>query len=139
LPAELVFKAPKAISMELPTINPSFLTRRHRYAYGTADRLKSSFMDGIVKFDNVTQTAIFWETEAHTPGEPIFVANPEGYEEDDGVLLTVVLDGINEKSYLLVLDAKDLKELGRAEVAGPVAFGFHGAYKPSGRDYPADI
>jgi torulene dioxygenase len=125
--------------MELPTINPSFLTRRHRYVYGTADRLKSSFMDGLVKFDNVTQTAIFWETEAHTPGEPIFVANPDGHHEDDGVLLSVVLDGTNEKSYLLVLDAKDLRELGRAEMGGPMAFGFHGAYKPSDRDYTADI
>lgn len=96
-------------------------------------------MDGIVKFDNVTQTSVFWETEAHTPGEPIFVANPKGDHEDDGVLLTVVLDGINEKSYLLILNAKDLEELGRAEVGNPIALGFHGAYKPSGRDYTADI
>ncbi|KAF2715758.1 carotenoid oxygenase [Pleomassaria siparia CBS 279.74] len=139
LPAELIFKADKSISMELPTINPSYLTRRHRFVYGTADRLKSSFMDGIVKFDNKTQRSIFWEIESHTPGEPIFVADPKGEAEDDGVLLSVVLDGQNEKSYLLVLDAKDLKELGRAEVGGPVAFGFHGAHKASGRVYAGDI
>ncbi|KAF2642023.1 hypothetical protein P280DRAFT_290896 [Massarina eburnea CBS 473.64] len=139
LPAELIFKADKAISMELPTINPSFLTKRHRYTYGTTDRLKSSFMDGLVKFENVTQKAIFWETEAHTPGEPIFVANPEGTEEDDGVLLSVVLDGNLGKSYMLVLDARDLKELGRAEMRGPMSFGFHGTYKAVGRKYGGDI
>ncbi|KAF2794427.1 carotenoid oxygenase [Melanomma pulvis-pyrius CBS 109.77] len=139
LPAELVFKADKSISMELPTINPSYLTRRHRFVYGTADRLKSSFMDGIAKFDNKTQKSIFWETEAHTPGEPIFIANPKGETEDDGVLLSVVLDGTNEKSYLLCLDAKDLRELGRAEMHGPMAFGFHGAHAPSGRAYAGDI
>ncbi|OAL56364.1 beta,beta-carotene 9',10'-dioxygenase [Pyrenochaeta sp. DS3sAY3a] len=133
LPAEILFQADKMISMELPTINPSFLTRRHRFSYGCADRLKSSFMDGLVKFDNVTQTSTFWETDGHTPGEPIFVADPDGQAEDDGVLLSVVLDGFAEKSYLLVLDARDLRELGRAEMRGPMSFGFHGTYKASAR------
>lgn len=91
LPAELIFKADKAISFELATINPSYLTQRHRYSYGCADRLKSSFMDGIAKFDNISQTSIFWEQEGHTPGEPIFVADPEGKNEDDGVLLSSTL------------------------------------------------
>lgn len=139
LPAELLFQADKMKSMELGTINPRYLTHRHRYSYGCADRLKSSFMDGIVKFDNVTQQSIFWETEGHTPGEPIFVADPEGKAEDDGVLLTVVLDGYADKSYLLVLGAKDLKEIGRAEMNGPMSFGFHGAFKGMDRAYAGDI
>ncbi|KAF2271636.1 beta,beta-carotene 9',10'-dioxygenase [Westerdykella ornata] len=133
LPAELLFQANPFTSMELPTINPAFLTKRHRYAYGNCDRLKSSFLDGIVKFDNVTQTAIFWEEEAHTPGEPIFIADPQGTAEDDGVLLSVVLDGIRGKSYLLCLDARDLSEKGRAELDGPVAFTFHGTHKRVGQ------
>ncbi|KAH6644728.1 carotenoid oxygenase [Boeremia exigua] len=137
--AERLFLADKSISIELPTINPSYLTRRHRYTYGATDRLKSSFMDGIAKFDNTTQTSIFWECEGHTPGEPIFIADPNGKAEDDGVLLTVVLDGFVERSYLLVLNARDLMELGRAEVPGPVAFGFHGAFKADGTKYAGDI
>ncbi|KZM20316.1 Torulene dioxygenase [Ascochyta rabiei] len=137
--AQRLFLADKMVSLELPTINPSYLTRRHRYTYGCADRLKSSFMDGIAKFDNTTQTSIFWEQEGHTPGEPIFVADPKGSEEDDGVLLTVVLDGSVERSYLLVLNARDLEEVGRAEVPGPVAFGFHGAFKGLGTKYTGDV
>jgi torulene dioxygenase len=96
-------------------------------------------MDGIAKFDNVTQTSILWETEGHTPGEAIFVADPEGTGEDDGVLLSVVLDGHADKSYLLVLDARNLKELGRADMAGPMSFGFHGAYKGADKRYDGDI
>lgn len=138
-PVELLFQAQKFDSMELATINPAYLTRRHRYTYGCADRLKSSFMDGIAKFDNITQTSIFWETDGHTPGEPIFVADPQGTAEDGGVLLTVVLDGYAEKSYLLVLSAKDLTEVGRAEMAGPMSFGFHGTHKAIGRAYGGDI
>lgn len=128
LPAELLFRAAKDISFELATINPAYRIRRHRFSYGTIDRMKSSFMDGIAKFDNVSQTSVIWEVEGHTPGEPIFVADPEGKAEDDGVLLSVVLDGYVERSYLLCLDARTLEEVGRAEVPGPVAFGFHGAF-----------
>jgi torulene dioxygenase len=139
MPAELLFQADKMLSMELPTINPRYLTQRHRFTYGCADRLKSSFMDGIVKFDNTTQQSVFWEVEGHTPGEPIFVADPEGTAEDDGVLLTVVLNGYVDKSYLLVLNAKDLTEMGRAEMQGPMSFGFHGAYKGMEKEYTGDI
>jgi torulene dioxygenase len=139
MPVELLFQVDKMISMELPTINPRYLTQRHRFSYGCADRLKSSFMDGIVKFDNITRKSIFWEVEGHTPGEPIFVADPAGEAEDDGVLLTVVLDGYIDKSYLLVLRAQDLVELGRAEMQGPMSFGFHGAYKGTERKYTGDM
>lgn len=34
-----------------------------------------------------------WRREGHFPGEPIFVARPGAVEEDDGVLLSVVLEG----------------------------------------------
>ncbi|ORY16449.1 beta,beta-carotene 9',10'-dioxygenase [Clohesyomyces aquaticus] len=137
--AELVYLAPKEISSELPTINPAYLTRPHRYTYGTLDRLKSSFMDGLGKFDNETQTTLVWETDAQTPGEPIFVVNPNGQAEDDGVILSVILDGLSGKSYLLCLDAKSFQELGRAEMEGPLSFGFHGAFKASGVRYAGDI
>ncbi|KAF2873958.1 carotenoid oxygenase [Massariosphaeria phaeospora] len=138
LPVELVFKADKMLSTELPTINPRYATKRHRFVYGTTDRLKSSFTDGLAKFDNITQKSIFWETEGHTPGEAVFIADPQGQKEDDGVLLSVVLDGFKEKSYLLVLDARDLTEMGRAEMQGPMAFGFHGAYKAGKMAYRID-
>ena len=39
-----------------------------------------------------------------------------------------MLDGNAGTSYLLVLDAGDLHELGRAHVPQHVPFGFHGSY-----------
>ena len=63
-----------------------------------------------------------------TAGEPILVGNPESDDEDGGVLLSVVLDGTLGKSYLLVLDAKTMKEIGRAKVDGVVGFGIHGIH-----------
>jgi torulene dioxygenase len=124
----LDFSAPKPISVELPTMNPRFVTKANRYTYGIVDRSKSTFVDGLGKFDAETQTTVFWEKHAHSPGEAIFVPNPEGVDEDDGILLTVVLDGIKGNSYLLCLDAKDMTELGKADVPGIVGFGFHGTF-----------
>ena len=48
--------------------------------------------------------------------------------EDDGVLLSVVLDASERTSYLLVLDARDLSELARAAVPHHIPFGFHGTH-----------
>jgi torulene dioxygenase len=136
-PVEIVFHLPSALSPELPTINPRLSTRPHRYVYGVRDSGAGAFFDGLVKVDTLLQTALYWKEDAQMAGEPIFVPKPvydrmpgESYEidEDEGVLLSVVLDGLEEKSYLLVLDAKTMKEVGRAKVGGVVGFGFHGAH-----------
>lgn len=100
-----------------------------RYTYGLLNRCKSTLMDGIVKYDTQTHTANIWEKHAHTPGECIFVPSPKpGAAEDDGVLLSVVLDGYAKKSYLLVLNARDLTEVARAELETIVGLGFHGKH-----------
>ena len=44
------------------------------------------------------------------------------------MLLSVVLDGERGNSFLLVLDARDLAELARAEVPHHIPFGFHGQF-----------
>lgn len=127
-PAERVFCARKEDSMELPTFNPKYATKPSRYIYGVSDRGNSTFLDGLIKFDTLTQTAEARIIHAQSPGEPIFVPDPEGVDEDDGILMSVVLDGTQGKSYLLVLDAKSFTELGRAEMEIAFPFGFHGAH-----------
>ncbi|KAK1998411.1 carotenoid cleavage dioxygenase 1 [Colletotrichum falcatum] len=138
---ELILSIPAPHAGELPTINPAYLTRRHRYVYSLADRGLSTLFDAIVKTDADTREALVWECpRAHTPGEPIFVPRPapDGGDdapplaEDDGVLLSVVLDGTAQRSYLLCLDARSMTELGRADCDFAVGLGFHGIHAPSG-------
>lgn len=131
LPATVEWSACKSLSPELPTMNPALVTGKYRYVYATTFRGESTLTDGIMKFDCETQESRLWAHHGHSPGEPIFVANPEGVSEDDGVLLSVVLDGMAGNSYLLCLDARDLTELGRANVKGAVGFGFHGQHVPT--------
>ncbi|KAL9603058.1 MAG: hypothetical protein Q9219_001422 [cf. Caloplaca sp. 3 TL-2023] len=130
--AELIFAAPKADSVELPTFNGAYACKPSRYIYGISDCGNSTFFDGLTKFDTQTQTAKKRIQHSQSPGEPIFVPDPEGKEEDDGVLLSVVLDGKSEKSYLLVMDAKTFEEIGRAEMGFAVTFGFHGHFVQRG-------
>ncbi|PVH79388.1 dioxygenase [Cadophora sp. DSE1049] len=129
--AELLFQASSPLIGDLPTINPRYSTRRNRYVYSLVDQGKSSFVDGISKFDTVTKDVTYWMTEKHTPGEAIFVPDPDRNEEDGGFLLSVILDGEKGTSYLLCLDAENMQEVGRAEVGAAVGFGFHGCHVAS--------
>lgn len=123
------FTIPAPHAGELPTMNPSFATRKSRYVYAITSRGLSTLAEGLVKTDMETRNAAFWlAPKGHTPGEAIFVARPGGEEEDDGVLLSVVLDGFGKHSYLLCLDARTMVELGRAVVPIVVGFGFHGTH-----------
>ncbi|TPX10319.1 uncharacterized protein E0L32_008724 [Thyridium curvatum] len=131
--AERILAIPGPHAGELPTINPAYALRRHRYVYSLATRGLATVADTIVKTDTLTGEAVLWNNEtAHTPGEAIFVARPGAADadEDDGVLLSVVLDGAEGTSYLLCLDARTMEEMGRAEVGFAVGQGFHGAHHP---------
>ncbi|KAI0189948.1 carotenoid oxygenase [Xylaria flabelliformis] len=132
----LEIKSPHA--GELPTINPNYATREYRYVYSLANHGYSTLHDAIVKTDLSTRQTIFWQGPAgHTPGEAIFVPRPKQFtganedterDEDDGVLLSVILDGYGKTSYLVCLDTKTMKELGRASCDWAIGHGFHGLH-----------
>lgn len=114
---------------ELPTINPDYHTRCYRYVYSLSMGCRSTLVDTIIKTDLVTHETLQWNNPVgHTPGEAIYIGRPWSTVEDDGVLLSVVLDGNYSKSYLLCLDAMTMKEMGRAEMDFAVGFGFHGVH-----------
>jgi torulene dioxygenase len=123
--------------IELPVVAPASYHKPYRYAYGINkldSKMYHTFADGIIKLDmssppesSSTGTKI-WHKPNHTPSEAIFVPRPGATEEDDGVLLSVVLDEYTMKSSVVVLDAKEMKEVGRAEMAGVFPIGFHGVF-----------
>jgi beta,beta-carotene 9',10'-dioxygenase len=113
--------------MELPRINYGRCNERpYRYAWGVGS--DGTWLDRIVKADVVEGRSATWQESGRYPGEPVFVAGPDAEGEDEGVLLSVVLDGDRGNSFLLVLDARDLSELARAEVPHHIPFGFHGQF-----------
>ncbi|PSN72943.1 RPE65-domain-containing protein, partial [Corynespora cassiicola Philippines] len=116
-------------NIELPKINEEYLHKEYRYAYGTHIEKRGYFMDSIIKIDTKTQTSNVWSPETnHVPSEPIFVSRPGAECEDDGVLLTVALDEATRVSSLVVIDAKEMVEIGRARLPIVMGFGFHGIW-----------
>lgn len=54
----------------------------------------SVWVDRLAKVNVNTGAVNTWQEPNCYPGEPLFVATPDGAAEDDGVLLSVVLDGM---------------------------------------------
>ena len=63
------------------------------------------------------------------PSEPVFVKAPYGQAEDDGVILSCLINTSDQTTSLLVLDAKDFTELGRGVVEGLTTATFHGVFQ----------
>ncbi|MCU0492435.1 MAG: carotenoid oxygenase family protein [Chloroflexaceae bacterium] len=115
--------------LELPQINESQArSRPYRFAYGVGADQPINFLNHLVKVDVERGERQVWSEAGCFPGEPVFVPTPGGQREDDGVLLSVVLDAERGTSFLLVLDAASFTELGRAEVPHHIPFGFHGFF-----------
>jgi carotenoid cleavage dioxygenase-like enzyme len=113
---------------ELPRID----YRRHngrpyRYAYGSGTA-GGDFLKGLVKVDVEDGTVRSWEADGCWAGEPVFVPRPGGETEDDGVVLSVVLDAPAGRSALVILDAGSFEEIARAQAPHVVPFGFHGQF-----------
>ena len=127
LVAEAVFKQ----SIEFPRINERFDGYPYHYVY-LADpresRIKNEPSRGLYKVNMETREIHQWQEAGCCPGEPVFIAAPHAIDEDEGVVLAVVLDLNQHTSFLLVLDGKNFKEIGRAQVKHAIPAGLHGQY-----------
>jgi len=143
-PAQTVFYCAKTKMIELPTIHPAKYHREYRYCYGISigGGTEVTISDQILKLDmdhpdvesaeiHANGSGQVWREEGSVPGEPVFVPRPGGTEEDDGVILTVVLDSTLLRSKLVILDAKTMKEVARAEMETVFPLGFHGTFVKS--------
>jgi carotenoid cleavage dioxygenase-like enzyme len=116
------------IDLELPRIDYRRRNMKpYRYVYGNSSA-GAAFLKRIVKVDVTDGSVLTWEEPDAWAGEPIFVPRAGGEAEDDGVLLSVVLDARTGRSDLLIFDAATLQELARAHAPHHITFGFHGQF-----------
>jgi carotenoid cleavage dioxygenase-like enzyme len=117
-------------AFDLPRINyRSRNEREYRYAYGAGfASADSEWFDRVVKVDVTTGESKAWSQDGCFPGEGVFVAAPDAKAEDDGVVMSVVLDPAAGRSFLAVIDASSFEELGRAEAPHHIPHGFHGQF-----------
>lgn len=116
--------------IEFPRINENYNTQPYRYAYLADGRtpLKATDIRPLYKLDTQTKMVEQWTEPGLMPGEPVFIANPNGKDEEDGVIVTIVLDKNKNQSFLLMLDGKTFKEIARAYVPFVIPAGLHGQF-----------
>jgi carotenoid cleavage dioxygenase-like enzyme len=124
---EVIFDGP----FELPGINyarGNAIEYRYAYALGLNEAGAFDFVNQLVKVNVENGDVKIWYEEGCYPGEPVFVPAPNAQNEDDGLILSVVLDTNCEKSFLLILDASSFGQLAKAVAHHPIPFGFHGQF-----------
>lgn len=113
---------------ELPTIDyQRYNMRPYQYVYGVGTSQRC-----LVKLSLKDRETKRWPRSYVgvdvMVGEPIFVHRPGGHEEDDGVVLSIVFDLDERRSFLLVLDAIEFVEVARAMIPGHIPAQLHGMF-----------
>jgi carotenoid cleavage dioxygenase-like enzyme len=82
----------------------------------------------LLKRDILHHKVSRWYERACYPSEPIFVLQPNSEQGDEGVIISVVLDGNQGDFFLLILDGHSFVEIARTQVPNHILFGLHGQY-----------
>jgi len=116
--------------MEMPAINPDCCGKKNNFFYAAGTINQNSFRNKIVKINTETRDLTYFKENEHVfPGEPIFLPDPSGVEEDDGVILAAMSDTRKneEQDFLIFLD-KNMKEMARANFQNEIPSALHGIF-----------
>jgi all-trans-8'-apo-beta-carotenal 15,15'-oxygenase len=116
---------------EFPVVHPDYVGRDYQYAYMGAGLATEGNvpLQAIAKIDVTTGTEVL-----HSCGpdgfinEPIFVPSGVGKSEDAGWLLTMVYDGVRDRSSIVILDAQTMTQVSRLWLTHHVPYGLHGTF-----------
>ncbi|KAF9180719.1 hypothetical protein BGZ51_005928 [Haplosporangium sp. Z 767] len=114
--------------VELPRINPIYRGLEYKYTWGIGltEKGDGEMYDCIMKL-HVRGDAepLVWSQKNCFPSEAVFVP-PAVFDqnEDAGVVISLVYDAEENKSFILVLDATDLTEKARATLPEVVPLSF---------------
>ncbi|MCA9652266.1 MAG: carotenoid oxygenase family protein [Myxococcales bacterium] len=118
---------------EFPTIDYRRRSGRpYRYCWGAQDEGGERWLGEVLKVDTHHGEVTRYQRPGWNLGEPLFVPRDRSDErddaEDDGVLLTVASDLVNDRAELVVLDARTLEPRATAAVDDAIPIGFHGQF-----------
>lgn len=115
--------------LEFPRINyKRYNMKEYNFLYAAGLHSVGDLTNRLIKVNVKSRDFNIWSERGCHPGEPVFVPKPGSTLEDDGLILSVVLDSKKKNSFLLVLSAQTFEEIARAEVPHHIPYGFHGQY-----------
>lgn len=116
--------------VECPTINPQKLGQPHRYIWSCG--LTRCYGDTgacrIVRFDTLEGSQLERDFSPDVPSEPTMVPAPNGDDEDDGWLITLVYRVEQHCTDMLVLSARDLSTVCQYRLPHHLPPGFHNCW-----------
>ncbi|KAI3640793.1 hypothetical protein MIR68_001671 [Amoeboaphelidium protococcarum] len=110
-------------TLEMSEVNPQFQCVDYRYAYGLGlSNSESKIYDMIVKADLAEKVVANWQKDGCCPSKPVFIPNPTGAQEDDGVLVSILFDFRVKQSRLVVIKAQNMKTVSLGQMQNPIPF-----------------
>lgn len=121
--------------VEMPRINPIYHGLDYKYTWGVglSETGDGDMYDSILKLHvKGDKEPLVWSQKNCYPSEAVFVPPPVfDQNEDAGVVISLVYDAEQNKSFILVLDATDLTEKARAVLPEVVPLSFtNGCFAP---------
>ena len=95
----------------------------------TDKKIGNAPLQAIKKINLTTKEEISWSVApSGFVSEPIMVPSQSSNKEDEGYLFILLWNGSRRGSDLVILDAKDLKELSIYELPISIPHGLHGSW-----------
>ena len=123
---------------EFPRINETLVGRPYRYVYSLMvpkpDAPQALKDAKLLKHDLVTGRRQIHDLGlGRVPGEFAFVPAADAHSEDDGWLMGLVLNPVDETSELVIINAQDFEAAPQAQIHIPhrIPPGFHGNWVPA--------
>ncbi|KAJ1690506.1 hypothetical protein LUZ63_014661 [Rhynchospora breviuscula] len=124
-----ILSSAEQINLEVGMVNKNKLGRKSRYVY-LAIAEPWPKVSGFAKVDLITghgQKFIYGASKFG--GEPYFVSRDLNSErEDDGYILSYIHDEQASKSYLVIINAADMRLEATVKLPSRVPYGFHGTF-----------
>lgn len=120
------------ITAEFPRIDDRRVGYENRFGYAASSEPgegANGLFRRITRYDRTGGPSVNTApVEGRWVGEPIFVPRAADAEEDDGFVLHLVHDAIEDRSEVAILDARavDAEPLARLKLDERIPFGFHG-------------
>ena len=117
--------------VEFGMINPAYAMRRSRYVWSTTSRPGWFLFDGYVRHDTETgEEQVYRLPDNVYASESPMVPSAGATREDDGYLVTFLIDENTQGSELAILDASDIAKgpIARARLPHKISSGVHSTW-----------
>lgn len=117
-----------ASALEMSNINYAYYGKKYTYGYMIKNFLRAD-QNAIIKLnvDTGKETSYVFG-EGMFAQEPQFIPRPNPMSEDDGVLLVQGVDGVKNKGFLAIIDAKTMTLISHMTAPGVARFGLHNRF-----------